>query len=89
MSPPVSDAAASDDYDSSSDILGTTKVPGHPKQRRMNNSKAVAVPASLSTGIHPPAKKEVTDIEAIFYPHGCGTEASYTASYDEYCFLER
>eukprot|EP00978_Attheya_sp_CCMP212_P043169 scaffold277231_cov64-Attheya_sp.AAC.3 len=57
MSPPVSDAAASDDSDSSSDILGTTKVLGHPKRCRMKTSKAVAVTASLSTGIHPPAKK--------------------------------
>eukprot|EP00978_Attheya_sp_CCMP212_P037297 scaffold174687_cov32-Attheya_sp.AAC.1 len=58
MSPPVSDAAASDDSDSSPDILGTTKVPGQPKRRRLKTSKAEAVPASLSTGIHPPAKKK-------------------------------
>ena len=57
MSPPVSDAAASDDSNSSPDILGTTKVPGQPKRRRLKISKVVAVPASLSTGIHLPAKK--------------------------------
>eukprot|EP00978_Attheya_sp_CCMP212_P028723 scaffold99971_cov51-Attheya_sp.AAC.1 len=57
MSPPVSDAAASDDSESSPDILGTTKVPGQSKRRRLKISKE-AVPASLSTGIHPPAQKK-------------------------------
>eukprot|EP00978_Attheya_sp_CCMP212_P023574 scaffold72563_cov50-Attheya_sp.AAC.1 len=56
VSPPASDAAASDD--SSSDLLGTTKVKGHPKHRHMMTSEEVAVSASLSTGIPQHAKKK-------------------------------